>query len=64
MNDWFDSWEVIASGIGGDRPALRCPKANNQRPNKTPACFVEFDQPASIKELREAAARHKRTHGS
>lgn len=60
--DWFDAWQVISWGIGGDTRALRCPKANTDRPGKTPACFIELDGDKTMAELRTLAAKHRKTH--
>lgn len=61
ITDWFDAWSVIPWGIGGDSQALRCPKANGERPEKTPDCYIELDGQKTNGELRKLAAKHRRT---
>jgi len=59
--DWFDEWSVIPWGIGGDEWALRCPRANSDRPDRTPACYIDLEARITIGEMRVLAADHRRT---
>jgi len=59
-NAWFDQWRVIPWGVGGDDFALACPKGNQERPNRTPACYIEVNEAKTVAELREIARLHRR----
>jgi hypothetical protein len=59
--DWFDEWQIGPAGIGGDTVELYCPKANHDRPSKTPKCFVTLPTHIiTIGRMRELAAEHRR----
>lgn len=57
-SSWFGAWEVIPWGIGGDAVALRCPRADDNRPDRTPECFIPLSGPKSITTLKEIAVEH------
>lgn len=58
---WLSSWTVASWGIGGSSAVLRCPKANLQRPDRTPACYIELPESATIAELGQLAQAHRRS---
>lgn len=59
-HDWFDEWTVTPWGVGGDVLALRCPRGNPDRPDRTPECFIEMSHSGdTVGNLRAIARKHR-----